>query len=221
MAVDGFGQVWLTIGLGGTRSAIESEIGASKLTAMLGTEGKISRGKYVKRGDPAAFEESAAGTRTRRLVDTNPNSLVTAGGGSVFVADAGGNSLLKIHFNGSLDVRGVFQPKAPVPNPFDPTAPAIAADAVPTSVTRGRTVPFYIGELTGFPFTPGAANVYKLRPGGSTRRVFATGFTNVMDLAVLPSGEVLVLEIAGTVCSPPRGTLPAGALKKISADGKT
>jgi len=218
VSIDGVGQVWLTIGLGGTRTLAEQAFpGQSALTDILGTEGKISGGKYVKRGDPAGFEE--ANDPNGDGADTNPNSLVTTGGGSVFVADSGGNTLINVHGNGTIDpkkdVRGLFnKPEIEFP-PGSGTM--VKPDAVPTSVTRGPDGAFYIGELTGFPFAPGTANVYKIRAGGSTVRTFATGFTNIMDLAVLPTGEVLVLEIFadGLLSGGP------GALKKVSADGTT
>ena len=214
VSIDGVGQVWLTIGLGGTRTLAEQAFpGQTALTDILGTEGKISAGKYVKRGDPAGFEE--ANDPNGDGADTNPNSLVTTGGGSVFVADSGGNSLVSVKSDGRVVPVGLFnKPEIEFP-PGSGTM--VKPDAVPTSVTRGPDGAFYIGELTGFPFAPGTANVYKIRAGGSTVRTFATGFTNVMDLAVLPTGEVLVLEIFadGLLSGGP------GALKKVSADGKT
>lgn len=41
----------------------------------------------------------------------------------------------------------------------------IPMDAVPTSVVRGPDGALYVGELTGFPFPPGGARVYRVVPG--------------------------------------------------------
>jgi sugar lactone lactonase YvrE len=66
---------------------------------------------------------------------------------------------------------------------------------VPTSVEVGRDGSYYVSQLTGFPFPVGAANVYRVSRRGGTPEVFASGFTNIMDLAFGPDGTLYVLEI--------------------------
>ncbi len=56
--------------------------------------------------------------------------------------------------------------------------------AVPTSVaTRGWDGAYYVSQLTGFPFPVGAANIYRIDPWTGTVTIFASGLTNVTDLA--------------------------------------
>src|SRR5215207_3409849 len=80
-----------------------------------------------------------------------------------------------------------------VPNPFG--GPDIPMQAVPTSVVMGPDRQYYVSQLTGFPFPPGAANVYRVDPRTGAVTVFASGFTNIMDLAFGRNGTLYVLEI--------------------------
>jgi hypothetical protein len=67
--------------------------------------------------------------------------------------------------------------------------------AVPTSVTVGPDGAYYVGQLTGFPFPVGGARVFRVVPGHRPR-VFARGFTNIIDIAFDRRGRLHVLEIA-------------------------
>ena len=69
----------------------------------------------------------------------------------------------------------------------------IPAEAVPTSVAVGPDGYWYVGELKGFPFTPGTSRVWRIKPGthnkvcnanakGNTCRVYLDGFTSIIDL---------------------------------------
>ena len=89
-----------------------------------------------------------------------------------------GNSLLGIS-HGKISTLAVF-PNRVVPNPFG--GPDIPMQAVPTTVTRGPDGALYVGQLTGFPFPVGGANVYRIGPGGQPQ-VFASGFTNIIDIS--------------------------------------
>jgi sugar lactone lactonase YvrE len=93
-------------------------------------------------------------------------------------------------------------------------------DAVPTAVTLGPDGNYYVGQLTGFPFPVGAANIYRVPAGGGTPQIVATGFTHIVDLTFGPDGSLYVLEIAKN------GLLAAfttddwtGALIRIAPDG--
>ena len=80
--------------------------------------------------------------------------------------------------------------------------------AVPTSVVRGPDGAYYVGTLTGFPFQPGAARVFRVVPGKAPK-IYATGFTNIIDLAFGPDRKLYVLEIAhnGLLSGDPTGAL--------------
>ena len=68
--------------------------------------------------------------------------------------------------------------------------------AVPTSVVEGPDGHYYVGQLTGFPFPVGGANIFRVNPRtGSLRACSRAGFTNIMDLAFGRDGTLYVLEI--------------------------
>ena len=92
-------------------------------------------------------------------------------------------------------------------------------DPVPTSVTVGPDGAYYVGELTGFPFPAGGASVFRVVPGEEPA-VYATGFTNVIDVEFAPDGTLYVLEMAhvGLLNAGPEGP-PQGGLWMVPAGG--
>ena len=84
-------------------------------------------------------------------------------------------------------------PNRVVDDPFVP-GESVSMDAVPTSVVKGPDDAFYVGQLTGFPFPAGGANVFRVEPGEEPT-VYADGFTNIIDIALDKDGNLYVLEI--------------------------
>ena len=80
-----------------------------------------------------------------------------------------------------------------VPNPFG--GPDIPMQAVPTSVVEGPDHQYYVSQLTGLPLPTCGAAVYRVDPRTGAVSVFASGFTNIMDLAFGRDGTLYVLEI--------------------------
>ena len=82
---------------------------------------------------------------------------------------------------------------------------------MPTSVVQGADGAYYISQLTGFPFEKGDANIWRVVPG-QPATVYASGLTNLTDLAFAPDGSLYAVEIASN------GLLngPIGALVKIN-----
>ena len=144
-------------------------------------------------------------------VDSNPNGLLVRKGAR-YVTDAGGNDLLKVDHKGRISVVAVFPPR-PVGD--------IPMQAVPTSVVKGPDGAFYVGQLTGFPFPVGGANVWRVVPGHDPE-VFKGGFTNIIDIAFDRRGRLYVLEIAtGGLLNAPADELPVGRLVRVNRDGST
>jgi sugar lactone lactonase YvrE len=134
-------------------------------------------------------------------VDSNAYGVLAAAGERI-ITDAGGNSLLRVDANGAISTVAVF-----------PSRPTRATDSVPTSVVIGPDSAFYVGELTGVPFAPGAANVYRVVPGAAPA-VYQAGFKTIMDIAFGPDGSLYVVEHAsGAFFSGP------GRLLRIAPDG--
>ena len=67
--------------------------------------------------------------------------------------------------------------------------------AVPTAAVKGPDGAWYVSQLTGFPFPAGGARIFRVVPGHRPT-VYATGLTNVIDLAWGPDRMLYVLEIA-------------------------
>jgi hypothetical protein len=132
-------------------------------------------------------------------VDSNPYALRCLKR-SELATDAGGNDLFRIA-KGKLSLLGVF-----------PSRPARSTDSVPDSIAvRGRAD--YVGELSGKPFSVGAANIYRVRTGQAPE-TYQTGFTAIIDMRFDRSGNLYVLEHAtGPGLSGP------GALIKVSPSG--
>jgi hypothetical protein len=150
-------------------------------------------GRVRKVADIWAFErdvnpDAAVGNPA---IDSNPVDVLFDHGRFV-VADAGGNAIDVVNRRGRVSNLAVF-PNRMVPNPFG--GPDIPMQAVPTSVVNGPDRQYYVSQLTGFPFPPGGANVYRVNPRTGAVTVFASGFTNIMDLAFGRNGTLYVLEI--------------------------
>jgi len=164
-------------------------------------------GKWSFAEDLSAFEGTA--NPDGGGFDSNPYGLLALPGRQVFT-DAGGNSLNAVAANGSITNLAFF------PNRTVGTA---TFQAVPTCVTLGPDGQLYVGQLTGFPFLQGQANVYRVPANGGTPEVFASGFTKIIDLAFGSDGSLYVLQISSAGGPPPQGG--TGSLIRVSPDGTT
>jgi hypothetical protein len=147
-------------------------------------------------------------------VDSNAVDVL-ADGRHLIVADAGGNSLLKVK-HGDIEVLSVFANRL-FPNPFGPGE--VPTQTVPTGVVKGPDGDYYMSQLTGFPFPVGGANVYRVDRRSGDAEVFASGFTNIMDLAFDEHGTLWVLEIDHDSLLPPVGPSTDGAIFSVDRHG--
>ncbi|MCY1144477.1 ScyD/ScyE family protein [Actinoplanes sp. Pm04-4] len=116
--------------------------------------------------------------------------------GRVYVTE--GDTLVRLSPRGRRATVASF-PSRLVPAPArlpdgTPRGTPVRMPAVPTAVAQGPDGAFYVGELTGFPFPPGRARVWRVVPG-QPPEVYAGGLTAVVDLAWGPDG-LYVLELA-------------------------
>jgi glucose/arabinose dehydrogenase len=131
------------------------------------------------------------------------------------VADAGANAVLRISVTGAISTFAVF-PRRPHTLPSGAT-PVI--ESVPTTIAEAPDGSFFVGELTGQPFPVGAARLYRVPRDGGAPVVVATGFTNIIDIAVGANGVGYVLEHDADGIIPPLGPGVNGRLIRINANG--
>ena len=206
----GFGSAWVLVGYAGNpanRGAFEAA--GIRLGSLIQVQ---YTGAWAYVLDVSAHESTnPEGTN----IDSNPFALQVVSDGGL-VADAGGNSLIKIATTGQMSTLAVF-PRRTIDLPGGGTA---TIDAVPTTVIDGPDGNYYVGELTGFPFAVGAARVYRVRPTGGTPEVVATGFTNIIDIAIDPrNGAGYVLEHDADGIFGPTGPGVNGRVVRVNGDG--
>lgn len=151
--------------------------------------------------------------------ESNPYGLAVLRSGEVLVADAAGNDVLKVSKRGKITTVARLKPRTvevpdglpptdPDGNPLPPAGARIPAEAVATSVAVGPDGAIYVGELRGFPATPGTSQVWRIKPGatgavcdpeapyaGSCKRL-ADGLTSIVDLAVGKDHTVYALSLS-------------------------
>ncbi|WP_170284780.1 ScyD/ScyE family protein [Kribbella amoyensis] len=154
--------------------------------------------------------------------DSNPFGVAALNDGTVLVSDAAGNDLLRVWVkSGHIKTVARLKPRVvkvppglpttdPEGNPtnFPPAGTPITSEAVATSVTVGSDGYWYVGELRGFPATPGKSQIWRIKPGsynatcdpykpnrGHCQR-YADGYTSIVDLAGGPRGTLAVVELA-------------------------
>lgn len=205
VAFDAGGVMHAVIGLGAApdqRGLLSGIAGAE----MLGTLVTFGSGAPVILADLAAHE--AANDPDGGVPDSNPYGLAWGPGGFI-VTDAGGNTLLQVAPDGAVQTLAVA---APIPNPL-PFGPPVM-QAVPTGVAIGPDGTPVFGELTGFPFAPGTAEILGLTGGALS--TLATGFTNLIDVAFGADGTLYALELDSDSLLGPGTT---GSLYSVGSDG--
>ncbi|MCO6042747.1 ScyD/ScyE family protein [Aeoliella sp. ICT_H6.2] len=212
IAFDGSGQAFGLFAFGADATQRDDNLGPAG--APLGTIARLSldgTGTIEPIADIAAHERTfnpAGGS-----LDSNPFGMARTASGDFVVTDAGANDLLRATPLGVVSTLAVL-PAQPNPLPFGPPV----YQSVPTGLTIGPDDAYYFGQLTGFPFPPGAANVYRFDPDTNELSVAHAGFTNIIDLMFDDEGNLYVLQISSNGLASMMGPGP-GALFKI--DGMT
>lgn len=139
--------------------------------------------------------------------ESNPNGLAGLWNNDVLLADAAGNDLLRVSPDGTV-VTVARWPRELVPNTLPGLPPTMLAEAVPTTVAIGPDGWAYVGQLIGFPGTPGTAHIWRVNPDAEDAvcavgvsdpdcSVWKSGFTSIFDIAFnTHNGTLYVYEIA-------------------------
>jgi sugar lactone lactonase YvrE len=233
------GSLYVILNLGGDPGQRDRlPLGVGELRGWLvrvDTEGEIE-----PVADVAAFEgtHNPDASSVGGSVETNPHSVVALADGAA-VADAGGNSLVRVAPDGSVSLLAVF-PTSDIEYPADALsalAPGegdgttgggavemvtVPVQSVPTSVTLGPDGSLYVGELTGAPFPVGGAAVWRVPLDGGQPSIHATGFSAIMDLAFGPDGSLYVAELAHDGLLPVLAgeAPPIGAVVRVPPDSR-
>ena len=97
----------------------------------------------------------------------------------------------------------------------------VPVEWVPTSVVVGPDDAYYVGQLTGGPFPVGRASIMRVDPASGEATEYATGFTNIIDIAFGPDGTLYVAEIThgGLMSVFAGGQPPIGAVLTVPPGG--
>lgn len=169
----------------------------------------------------SGFPKFVGPPRYKGQIESNPYAVADEGYGSAVVADAAGNSIVRV-VNGNVSTVSVLPPimqeldkptvrklmrqinrkyekkdKDPIPrNTFDSCiGKKYASNPVPTDVEIGPDGKLYVSTLPGFPELPGYARVFKVNPSTGGYRTVARGLTGATDLAVADDGTIYVSEL--------------------------
>ena len=171
------------------------------------------------------------------IIESNPYA-VAIHDGKYLVADAAGNSILKVSPSGRIRTVAVLPPipvritEEIVANeelglPECTVGKTYYAEPVPTDVEVGPDGRYYVSSLPGFPEAPGSGSVFRINPWNGKVRRIATGFSGAVDLAVTKEGKIYVAEIFGNRISVvkhgrPRTLveLPSPAAVEVGRHGK-
>ncbi|MDQ6683257.1 MAG: ScyD/ScyE family protein [Chloroflexota bacterium] len=162
--------------------------------------------------------------------DSNPYGAAGLDDAGVLVTDAANNTLLMVGPAGRVQMIAKFPNQVVSTSHLPPQMglpPMLPAEAVPTTVAVGPDGYWYVGELKGFPFTPGASRIWRVAPwarnvtcsptarsGACT--LFMGGFTSITGLDFGPDGSLYVVEIVKSgVFGLFSGTSTTGALYRV------
>ena len=168
---------------------------------------KVANIVRYQRTDPDPFNLAQSPS------ESNPYGVAALDDGSALVADAANNDLLRVRPNGKIYTVARVRPRTvEVPDGLGDNAPPagtlMRAEAVITSVTVGSDGYYYIGELRGFPATPGTSAVWRVapnahgavcnpkRPDKGACRMYADGFTSIVGLAAGRGRALYVAELS-------------------------
>jgi hypothetical protein len=225
----GFNKAFVTAGVP-PEAGVGDPFGGLVKVRRGGESSVVANITAYQEGDPDPVDQEELPT------ESNPFGVALVRHG-VLVTDAAGNDLLKIKKNGSIETVARFPTRTlTVPEGLPEGPPAgteIEAEAVPTAVAVGPDGAWYVSELRGFPFSKGASRIWRIEPGTEDAecdpdakrgpcRVFADGFTSVIDLA-WAGDTLLVLELVkeGLLAAEAGTAPPIGALWAVEKNSKT
>ena len=136
-------------------------------------------------------------------VDNNKLVVVDAGTNSILSINTGDSNLEKIaEIPNRILTNPIFpgtksenfdRGHVPPPSAYPQAPSQVSIQSVPTDVVKGLDGAYYVCEFTGFPFPEGGAKIYRIDVNGELK-VFADGFTQLIDMAFDAEGSLYVLQ---------------------------
>lgn len=133
-------------------------------------------------------------------IDTNVTDLALGDDGTLYIVDAGGNTLYSWTQESGLTVIKTWP-----------------ENTVPDGMDIGPDGNFYISHLSPAPFLPGTSFIEVISPDGETVATYP-GLTMATDVAVMDDGTIYAVELSG---GPSEGGFRPGRVVQVSADGVT
>ncbi|MFA9429420.1 ScyD/ScyE family protein [Egicoccus sp. AB-alg2] len=219
VAVAADGMIYVAFGWGQSASTRDAVADVFPPAALFGTVQRLERdGSLTEVADIARWEEDNNPDQAPPAdPDSNPSDLFVDDG-TLYVVDAGGNTLLGVDLDsGDIELLALFPTRDVPPPPFLPGNDPIPMQSVPTSITQDVEGRLVVGELTGFPFPVGGANLYDVDPAVGEPVVRTTGLTSVTGVAVR-GADVFAVQLAV------RGLMeaqqdPRGAVARVWPNG--
>lgn len=194
VAVSGTTLYVVTGGVGPGTPAVDPMAGRASVWAIDLTTGE---GQVV--ADLEAFEKSS--NPDPNAVDSDPYGIAVGTDGIVYVAEAGGNDVLKVDpTTGEVSVLAVIPGLAgQQENPA--RGGAMEIDPVPTGLAWAPDGGLYVSTLSGGPFIPGTAALFHVALDGTVTQLVG-GLTMLGDVAVAPDGTVYGVTMSDNFLDP-------------------
>ena len=115
-------------------------------------------------------------------LNSNPFELAFGPDNNLYIADAGGNVIIKRDQSS-----GVLSEFALIPKT------SAGKDAVPTGIVYDGSK-FLVSTLTGFPFTPNAATIFQITPSGVVSEYIDIDFTTLSGITLSVNNKPIVIQ---------------------------
>ena len=194
VAISGTTIYVVTGGVGPGTPAVDALPGRASVWAIDTTTGE---GTIV--ADLEAYEK--ANNPDPNAVDSDPYAIAVGTDGMLYVAEAGGNDILKVDpTSGEVSTLAVI-PGLPGQQANPSRGGAMEIDPVPTGLAWAPDGGLYVSTLSGGPFIPGTAVLFHVAMDGTVTQV-AGGLTMLGDVAVTSDGSIFAVTMSDNFIDP-------------------
>ena len=155
----------------------------------------------------AQIEPYFPGGTYQGVIESHPYAVATVRGGYA-IADAAGNSILKVDKKGNVSTVAVLPPieqtitqeaidqfAADGVDVSDCLGQTFMGEPVPTDIEVGPHGYWYVSSLPGFPEQFGAGSIWRVNPRNGSVVQVATGLGGPVDIAINKHGAIFVAQL--------------------------